>query len=325
MPAAPQRGAHARHHVRRRAGLRAAPVRRRPRGARRAGRPRRPGRAGRAGRGRGRAPPHRARAPAARVGPADPDARRSTPILQEVCEGIRAALGFANVSVELIDAAAQRAVPRAVVGWTTDEVAGLAERRPRDAARGCSTPSSRSRAASCSPATRRARGWASSAPPTSRRATAAARSPGTTTGSSSRCTTARAGSSASSGPTSPRTGSCPSTDRLQALRMFANQAATAVAVGAAFEEMQFLAENDPLTRVGNRRAFTRRLAEEVHRAARYGQRFALVVLDSTASRRSTTATATSRATWRSRRSATCCARRCAARTAPSAWAATSSP
>ena len=61
--------------------------------------------------------------------------------------------------------------------------------------------------------------------------------------------------------------------------MFANQAATAVAVVAAFEEMQFLAENDPLTRVGNRRAFTRRLAEEVHRAARYGQRFALVVLD----------------------------------------------
>jgi diguanylate cyclase (GGDEF)-like protein len=71
----------------------------------------------------------------------------------------------------------------------------------------------------------------------------------------------------------------PSTDRLQALRMFANQAATAVAVAAAFEEMQFLAENDPLTRVGNRRAFTRRLAEEVHRAGRYGQRFALVVLD----------------------------------------------
>ena len=31
--------------------------------------------------------------------------------------------------------------------------------------------------------------------------------------------------------------------------------------------------------MGNRRAFTRRLAEEVHRAARYGQRFALVVLD----------------------------------------------
>ena len=48
--------------------------------------------------------------------------------------------------------------------------------------------------------------------------------------------------------------------------MFANQAATAVAAVAAFEEMRFLADNDPLTRLGNRRAFTRRLAEEVHRA-----------------------------------------------------------
>jgi diguanylate cyclase (GGDEF)-like protein len=43
--------------------------------------------------------------------------------------------------------------------------------------------------------------------------------------------------------------------------------------------MEFLANHDPLTRVGNRRAFTRRLAEEVHRCARYGQRFALVILD----------------------------------------------
>src|SRR3954453_21496574 len=44
-------------------------------------------------------------------------------ILQEVCAGIRAALSFNNVSVELIDHAAQRAVPRAVVGWTAEEVA----------------------------------------------------------------------------------------------------------------------------------------------------------------------------------------------------------
>ena len=71
----------------------------------------------------------------------------------------------------------------------------------------------------------------------------------------------------------------PSTERLQALRMFANQATTAVASVAAYEEMQFLADHDPLTSIGNRRAFTRRLAEEVHRAGRYDRRFALVVLD----------------------------------------------
>jgi diguanylate cyclase (GGDEF)-like protein len=71
----------------------------------------------------------------------------------------------------------------------------------------------------------------------------------------------------------------PSTERLQALRMFANQVTTAVASAAAFEEMRFLADHDPLTRLGNRRAFTRRLADEAHRAARYAQRFALVLLD----------------------------------------------
>jgi GAF domain-containing protein len=43
-------------------------------------------------------------------------------IMQSVCEGIRAALGFNNVSVELIDDATRRAVPRAVVGWTLEEV-----------------------------------------------------------------------------------------------------------------------------------------------------------------------------------------------------------
>jgi diguanylate cyclase (GGDEF)-like protein len=199
-------------------------------------------------------------------------------IMQEVCEGIRAALGFANVSVELIDAATQRAVPRAVVGWTPDEVAGSQTgdvetlRRLLDRefeVEGCFLLPGREACARLGierPAYESARNG--------------------------------------SGPLAwdhhwliiplhdregrlvgviwadePEDRLLPSTDRLQALRMFANQAATAVAAVAAFEEMQFLAENDPLTGVGNRRAFTRRLAEEVHRAARYGQRFALVVLD----------------------------------------------
>jgi diguanylate cyclase (GGDEF)-like protein len=199
-------------------------------------------------------------------------------ILMEVCEGIRAALGFRNVSVELIDADTQHAVPRAVVGWTPDEVAasqtGAVETLRRLLDRefeieGCFLlpgHEARARLGIERPAYESARNG--------------------------------------SGPLAwnhhwliiplhdregrlvgviwadePEDRLLPSTDRLQALRMFANQAATAVAAVAAFEEMQFLAENDPLTRVGNRRAFTRRLAEEVHRAARYGQRFALVVLD----------------------------------------------
>ena len=199
-------------------------------------------------------------------------------ILQEVCAGIRAALGFNNVSVELIDHAAQRAVPRAVVGWTTEEVAASQSgdlrtlRRlldPEFEIEGCFLLPSYEACARLGierPAYESARNGSGPLAwnhhwlviPLHDRA-------GELVGVI--------------WADEPEDRLVPSTDRLQALRMFANQAATAVAVAAAFEEMQFLAENDPLTRVGNRRAFTRRLAEEVHRAGRYGQRFALVVLD----------------------------------------------
>src|SRR4029453_10861898 len=73
-------------------------------------------------------------------------------IMHEVCEGIRAALGFHNVSVELIDDAGERAVPTAVVGWTPEEVAASQSgdvrvlRRlldPQFEVGGCSLPPSR--------------------------------------------------------------------------------------------------------------------------------------------------------------------------------------
>jgi diguanylate cyclase (GGDEF)-like protein len=71
----------------------------------------------------------------------------------------------------------------------------------------------------------------------------------------------------------------PSRERLQALRTFANQATTALASMSQFEEMRFLADHDPLTRLGNRRAFMARLELETSRALRYGSSFALVVCD----------------------------------------------
>jgi len=71
----------------------------------------------------------------------------------------------------------------------------------------------------------------------------------------------------------------PSTEILQALRVFANQATAALDSAGRFEEMRFLAEHDPLTRLYNRRAFTHRLQVEGARARRYGTHFALVVLD----------------------------------------------
>jgi diguanylate cyclase (GGDEF)-like protein len=71
----------------------------------------------------------------------------------------------------------------------------------------------------------------------------------------------------------------PSDAKLQALRVFANQATTALDTAAQYEEMQFLAEHDPLTRLYNRRAFTERLELESARAVRYKHPLALVLCD----------------------------------------------
>jgi diguanylate cyclase (GGDEF)-like protein len=71
----------------------------------------------------------------------------------------------------------------------------------------------------------------------------------------------------------------PSDAKLQALRVFANQATTALDTAAQYEEMQFLAEHDPLTRLYNRRAFTERLSLESARSVRYEHPLALVLCD----------------------------------------------
>jgi diguanylate cyclase (GGDEF)-like protein len=71
----------------------------------------------------------------------------------------------------------------------------------------------------------------------------------------------------------------PSADRLQALRIFANDAAAALVSGRHLGELRFLADHDPLTRLLNRRAFVSRLDGEVARAQRYGRSFGLVIAD----------------------------------------------
>jgi diguanylate cyclase (GGDEF)-like protein len=71
----------------------------------------------------------------------------------------------------------------------------------------------------------------------------------------------------------------PSADRLQALRVFANQATTALLAAQQFEQMRFLADHDPLTDLLNRRSFVRELESEVARAGRYGHPLAVLVLD----------------------------------------------
>ncbi|HEV7133866.1 MAG TPA: GGDEF domain-containing protein [Gaiellaceae bacterium] len=71
----------------------------------------------------------------------------------------------------------------------------------------------------------------------------------------------------------------PSEEKLQALRIFANQAAAAIVSAAQHHELRFLADHDPLTRLLNRRAFVERLDGEVARATRYKRSFALVLCD----------------------------------------------
>ncbi len=71
----------------------------------------------------------------------------------------------------------------------------------------------------------------------------------------------------------------PSPDRLQALRIFANDAAAALVSGRHVDELRFLADHDSLTRLLNRRAFVDRLEGEVARAGRYGRSFGLVIAD----------------------------------------------
>jgi diguanylate cyclase (GGDEF)-like protein len=71
----------------------------------------------------------------------------------------------------------------------------------------------------------------------------------------------------------------PSPAKLQALRVFANQATTALDTAAQFEEMQFMAEHDSLTRLLNRRAFNDRMDVEIARAVRYSHPLTLVLAD----------------------------------------------
>jgi diguanylate cyclase (GGDEF)-like protein len=71
----------------------------------------------------------------------------------------------------------------------------------------------------------------------------------------------------------------PSKPLLQTLRLFANQATSALESAGRFEQMRFLAEHDALTRLLNRRAFSNRLEIELGRACRYHRPLALAVCD----------------------------------------------
>jgi diguanylate cyclase (GGDEF)-like protein len=71
----------------------------------------------------------------------------------------------------------------------------------------------------------------------------------------------------------------PSRQRLQILRVFANQATTALDLAGQFETMRLLAERDALTPLFNRRTFMRRLEAELGRCTTARKPLALVYCD----------------------------------------------
>ena len=199
-------------------------------------------------------------------------------VLQSVAEGIADALGFAKVSIDLPDPASGVLTPRCVVGWTIDEIADNAPltvellRPLLDAEfeiEGCFLLTT-AQAMERLPARhhvyesvnngRGPNAWQHHwliVPLTDRQ--------GEVIGVI--------------WADDPVDRLLPSRDLLQALRVFANQATAALDSATHFEEMRFLADHDPLTRLFNRRAFTRRLAIETARSGRYHRPFALVTCD----------------------------------------------
>jgi diguanylate cyclase (GGDEF)-like protein len=199
------------------------------------------------------------------------------PILQSVCEGVRRALGFQKVMIELVEPDSGMLVPRAAVGWPggeaprwevgLDATAGLMD--PAFEVGGCFLLSFQA---------------------------GALRAPREYTTVQSQMN--------GRGPFAwdrhwlfvplcdqsgaivgriwaddPEDRLLPSTALLEAFAVFANQATMAIVAASQLKQLRTLAEEDPLTGLFNRRTFMRELEQEFERAQRYGRGLALVLCD----------------------------------------------
>jgi diguanylate cyclase (GGDEF)-like protein len=198
-------------------------------------------------------------------------------VLQAVCDGVQQALGFQKVVIELVDPATGRLSPRASVGWpegreprwevSVAEIGLLVD--PAFEVGGCYLlPYSQARArggyeypellSECNGRGPLAwdRHWLH--------------------------VPLRDASGAVVGriwADEPEDRLLPSRARLEALALFAGQATMAIASAGQVERLRTLAEQDPLTRLPNRRVFMRDLEREVERARRYGHPLSLVIGD----------------------------------------------
>jgi diguanylate cyclase (GGDEF)-like protein len=189
------------------------------------------------------------------------DAATVEEILPALCSGIREALGFRSVTIQLVDPATGRLEPKAVVGTNSQPVVTVAELEPLlEAGReleGCYLLET----AEESPgAGRGPHAWRNH-----RLVVPLQDRDGVPIGLIA--------------ADEPEDRLLPTREHLQALRVFANQATAAISSAAQLQELTFLADHDPLTRLLNRRAFAQRLEAEVARTTRYGHGFSLVVCD----------------------------------------------
>jgi GAF domain-containing protein len=189
-------------------------------------------------------------------------------ILRAVCRGVRDALGFEHVGAQLIDPDTGALEARAAVGWTLDgpatrpavyfsEIAGLLD--PQFEVAGCFLVPSEE-------AQRRI--------PQERISYVSHRNGAGPRAWDQHWLLVPMRDSAGEvigviWADEPEDRLLPSEEKLQALRIFANQAAAAIVSAAHQQELRFLADHDPLTRLLNRRAFVERLDGEVARATRY--------------------------------------------------------
>jgi diguanylate cyclase (GGDEF)-like protein len=205
-------------------------------------------------------------------------AQSTQAILETVCRGIQTALGFQKVSIELVDTETGLLRSRASSGWTADDPAVL-RAVPFDPMRALFDPEYAVSGCYVVPgAAARERIGAEHVRYSSQR-----------NGRGPHAWNHHwllvplydrdGGEMGFIWADDPEDRLVPSAERLQALRVFANQATTALYAAEQFEQMRFLADHDPLTNLLNRRSFVQHLDAEVARSRRYERPLALVIFD----------------------------------------------
>ncbi|HEX2102199.1 MAG TPA: GGDEF domain-containing protein [Solirubrobacteraceae bacterium] len=197
-------------------------------------------------------------------------------VLRAVCGGVRRALGFRKVLIELVDPVTGTLSPAATAGWPGSEAPSwdvpVAEVErlldPEFEIGGCYLmPGAAGRARA---------GHDHVAPEGERNGRPARVGPPLAVRAALRPGRARARPHLGRRARRPVVAS---RARLEALALFAGQATTAIVSARQLEQLRALADQDPLTGLPNRRAFVRVLENEFTRARRYGHPLALVLGD----------------------------------------------